>query len=589
MLSLLSCSTVSDPHSLLVAEKDADLILQNGRVVNVETGNFSEAVAIREGKIHYVGSNEAVKSFVGPQTEVIDLNGRTVIPGLNDSHTHLIRAGLNYNLELRWDGVRSLKQALEMLKEQAARTPDGHWVRVVGGWNEFQFEEKRLPTLDEINKAVPDKPVFILYLYSLGFLNKKGIEVLGYDSTTSYPGGDLIKDEQGELTGLLVAKPSALLLYKTLTLTPKLSSEQQVNSTLHYYRELNRLGVTSAIDAGGGGQFYPDNYKTAEGLAKEGKLSVRTAYYLFAQEKGHEHEFFENAVSKVEVPYNSDMFKLNGYMSCGAGENLTWSAADFENFLEPRPELSPDVEAELESIITTLAKNQWPFRIHATYDESITRFLNVFEKVNERHPFFGKVRWIIDHAETVSEDNLRRIKDYDGRISVQNRMFFQGEHFINQYGPKAAKSTPPIRRMLELGIPVGLGTDGTRVSSYNPMLALYWLVSGKTWGGTEYADEENQLSRLEALRLATLGSAWFSGEENVKGNIEPGMFADLVVLSDDYFSIKEDKIKDLVSVLTIVNGEPVYGNEEFDHLSPDIPEVVPAWSPINFHGGYQTG
>lgn len=575
-----------DTSSRLVAAEDANLILRNGKVVDVETGLFSSAVAVRDGKILFVGSDESSKSFEGPDTKVINLNGRTVIPGLNDSHLHVIRGGLNYNLELRWDGVRSLKQALAMLKEQAKRTPEGQWIRVVGGWNEYQFEERRLPTLKEIDDAVPDKPVFILYLYSLGFLNKKGIEVLGYNAETHYPGGQLVQDEQGDLTGLLVAKPSALLLYKTLSQMPMLSQEQQVNSTLHYYRELNRLGVTSAIDAGGGGQFYPTHYSVAEALAKHGRLSVRTSFYLFAQEKGKEHGFFNKMVHSVKVPFNSDLFRVNGYMSCGGGENLVWAAADFENFLEPRPELSDHMESELESVVTTLAKHNWAFRIHATYDESISRFLDVFEKVNKVHPFFGRVRWIVDHAETISEQNLRRIKEYGGAIAVQNRMFFQGEHFIERYGSEAAARTPPVRRMLELGIPVGLGTDGTRVSSYNLMLSLYWLISGRTVGGTEYLADENKLSRLEALRLATLGSAWFSGEELLKGNIKPGMFADMAVLSNDYFSIPEKDIAEITSVLTIVAGKPVYAAQEFEELSPEFPEVIPSWSPVRYFGGY---
>lgn len=577
----------ADTASSLISAGDADLILRNGRIVDVEVGEFSSALAIQGEKIIFIGSDEASKSFEGPRTQIIDLRDKTVIPGLIDSHLHIIRGGLNYNLELRWDGVRTIKEALGMLREQAKRTPDGQWIRVVGGWNEFQFKEGRLPTLQEINEAVPDKPVFVLYLYSLGFLNKKAIQVLGYDSATHYSGGEMVKDKAGELTGMLVAKPSALLLYKTLTLMPKLNPEEQKNSTLHFYRELNRLGVTSAIDAGGGGQSFPEDYSVSEALAKEGQLTVRTAYYLFAQDKGHENQFFKRAARSLKIPFNSDMFKVNGYMSCGGGENLAWSAADFENFLEPRPELDPHMESELELVVSTLAENRWPFRIHATYNESITRFINVFEKVNKRIPFFGKVRWVIDHAETISEENLQRIKKYGGGIAVQNRMFFQGEHFVQRYGHEVAAHTPPVRRMLELGIPVGLGTDGTRVSSYNMMLSLYWLVSGKTWGGRQLFGDKNKLSRLEALRLATLGSAWFSGEENLKGNIKRGMFADLVVLSNDYFSIPEEEIKDLTSVLTFVAGKPVYASGEFEKFSPSIPDVLPIWSPVKAFGGFR--
>lgn len=585
VLGLWSCgASDKTPND---ASNKADLIVINGKVTTQKEGRFAGAFAIKDGKFIKVGSKAEVEKLKGEKTQVIDAKGKTIIPGLNDSHTHLIRAGLNYNMELRWDGVRSLKKALAMLKEQAARTPEGQWVRVVGGWGEHQFEEKRLPTLEEINEAVPDKPVYILYLYSLGYLNKKGVETLKYDQSTKFPGGEVQLGANGKPTGFLVAKPSALLLYKTLVKLPKLSRSQQLNSTLHYYRELNRLAVTSAIDAGGGGQYYPNNYSVAEELAQQGKLTVRTAYYLFAQQKGKEKDFYAEWTKKLKFGKNSDMFKPNGYMMHGAGENLTWAAADFENFLEPRPHLHEGMENELTPIIEILAKNQWAFRIHATYNESIERFLDVFEKVDQKYPFLNKVRWIIDHAETINDKNLQRIKAMGGGIAVQNRMFFQGEYFVKRYGAKAALRTPPLRKMIEMGIPVGLGTDGTRVSSYNPWLSLYWAVSGKTWGGLQLYKKDNLLSRHKALGLMTNGSAWFSGEEKDKGWIKEGMYADFAILAKDYFSIAEDKIKNLTSVLTAVNGKVVYATDDFKSFDLAIEAPVPAWSPVIKYGGYQ--
>jgi predicted amidohydrolase YtcJ len=308
----------------------ADMILTNGKIATIDdSDDFAQAIAIKDGKILATGDAKKIAEFKDSNTQEINLNGRTVIPGLNDSHTHLIRGGLNYNMELRWDGVPSLKQALQMLKEQAVRTPKGQWVRVVGGWSEFQFEEQRLPTLDEINEAAPNTPVFVMYLYSLGFMNKAAIDALGYDSNTHYPGGVIELNNAGNPTGLLIAKPSALLLYSTLVKAPKLSTEDQINSTLHYYRELNRLGLTSSIDAGGGGQFYPENYEVAKKLAQEGKLTIRIAYYLFAQEKGKELQSYQKWTNMVKPFHNDDMLHVNGYMMHGGGENLTWSAADF--------------------------------------------------------------------------------------------------------------------------------------------------------------------------------------------------------------------------------------------------------------------
>lgn len=581
-MALLAAGLLSAPPSLA----QADLILTNGKIATMtRDGEFVQALAVKDGRIAATGSNEAVLRLKESSTRVVDLGGRTVIPGLNDSHTHVIRAGLNYNLETRWDGVRSLGRAMEMLKEQAARTPQGEWVKVVGGWSEHQFAEKRLPTLAEINAAVPDKPVFILYLYGMAFLNQKAVETLGYDKHTRYLDGEVQLDAAGKPTGLLLARPNALILYATLGKTNRLERGEQLNSTLQFYRELNRLGMTSAVDAGGGGQAYPDDYGVTIALAKEGKLTVRTSYYLFAQKAGKELEDYERWIRMTQPDRNEHMFYANGFTTEGAGENLVSSAADFENFLEPRPELPHHMEDELERVVTLLVKNRWPFRIHATYGESIERDLAVIEKVNRSTPLAG-LRWIVDHAETVTDDQLRRIKALGGGIAVQNRMYFQGEAYWKRYGAQT-RQMPPIRKMLDLGVPVGLGTDGTRVSSYGPWPSIYWAVTGKTAGGLATWQAKDVLSRHEALQLMTRGSAWMSGEERLKGTLAPGQYADLAVLPHDYFTMDVERIKDLESVLTIVTGKPVYGAGPFEALAPAAIPVAPAWSPVRYFGGYQ--
>ena len=249
-----------------MAEKhvEADLILTNGRIATVDAAcAFAQAVAIGGGRFLAVGSDQEIMGLRGSKTEVVDLGRRTVIPGLNDSHMHPIRGGLNYNMELRWDGVPSLADALRMLKEQAARTPPPQWVRVVGGWTEFQFAERRMPTLDEINRAAPDTPVFVLHLYDRALLNGAALRAVGYTKDTPEPpGGEIQRDKQGNPTGLLIARPNASILYSTLAKGPKLSREDQINSTRHFMRELNRFGVTSAIDAGGGFQNYPGRLRS---------------------------------------------------------------------------------------------------------------------------------------------------------------------------------------------------------------------------------------------------------------------------------------------------------------------------------------
>jgi predicted amidohydrolase YtcJ len=560
----------------------ATMILLNGRIATLDRGKpQATAVAIADGRFIAVGTDHEVLALRGPRTRVVDLNGRTAVPGLNDSHTHLIRGGLYYNMELRWEGVPSLADGLRLLREQAARTPPPQWVRVVGGWSEFQFAERRMPTLDEINQAAPDTPVFILHLYARALLNRAALRALGFDRhTPNPPGGVIARDAKGEPTGLLLAKPSALILYSTLARGPTLTFDDQLNSTRHFMRELNRLGITSVIDAGGGGQNYPDDYRVIERLHRDGLMTVRVAYNLFAQKAGEELADYRRWVGITSPGQGDAMYRMNG-----AGENLAWSAADFENFLEPRPDLRPVMEQELEAIVRLLAQNRWPFRLHATYDESIDRFLTVFERVNREVPFDG-LRFTIDHAETITPRNIERVKRLGGGIAVQHRLAFQGEYFVDRYGSKAAEAAPPVRRMLEMEVPVGAGTDATRVASYNPWVAIYWLTAGKTLGGLRLYPEHHRLDRTEALRLWTKGSAWFSGEADVKGAIRLGEYADLAVLSADYFGVPEGEIKDIVSVLTVVGGEPVYGVEEFKDLTPPLPPPSPEWSPAAAFGGH---
>lgn len=485
----------------------ATLILTNGRIHTLDRTNpLTEAIAIANGKILATGSSDRIMSFAAQGTQIVDLQGHTVIPGLNDSHLHLIRGGLNYNLELRWEGVPSLADALRMLKDQADRTPSPQWVRVVGGWSEFQFAERRMPTLEELNEAAPDTPVFVLHLYDRALLN--------------------------------------------------------------------RLGLTSAIDAGGGFQNYPEDYEIIEQLHAQEQMTVRIAYNLFTQRPKQELDDFERWTDMLKPGQGTDFFRANG-----AGEMLVFSAADFEDFLQPRPDLPQGMEDELERVVRHLVEHRWPFRLHATYDESISRMLDVFEKVNRDIPFNG-LHWFFDHAETITERNIERVKALGGGIAVQHRMAFQGEYFVDRYGKDAVKHTPPVAKMLELDVPVGLGTDATRVASYNPWTALYWLVSGRTVGGMAMYDESNRLPREVALELWTAGSAWFSSEQGKKGRIEKDQLADLVVLSKDYFSVPEEEIKGIESVLTVVDGKVVYAAGHFSPLAPPPIPVLPEWSPV---------
>ncbi|WP_186768421.1 amidohydrolase [Streptomyces qinzhouensis] len=565
-------------------ENPADLVVRNAKI---HTGDPSrpaaQAIAVRDGRVLEVGDDHDMAGRIGPATRVVDALGRRVVPGLNDSHLHVIRGGLNYVLELRWDGVRSLRDGLALLREQAARTPKGQWVRVVGGWSAEQFAERRLPTVAELNAAAPDTPVFVLHLYQSAVLNRAALKAAGFDrDTPDLRGGQIVRGRDGEPTGMLLAAPSALILYSTLAKAPVLDGEDKKTSTRHFLRELNRFGLTSAIDAAGGFQNFPDHYATVVELAKAGQLSLRIAYHLFPQTAGQEIADLTRWIGTVRPEDGDEWLRLNG-----AGENLTWAAADFENFTQPRPQLAADYETEFEKAVRLLMENGWGFRLHATYDETIRRDLAVFERLAAEGLFPAGNRWLFDHAETVTEDSLDRIAALGGALSVQNRLSFQGEAFVRRYGVGAAADAPPIRAMLERGLTVGGGTDATRVSTYNPWVALHWLVSGRSVGDLLLRPPSNRVDRRTALAMFTQAGADLTGEQDVKGILRPGYLGDFTVLTGDYFSVPEPEIAHIESLLTVVGGRVVYAAGEYEGLDEELPPVSPAWSPVAHFGGYR--
>jgi predicted amidohydrolase YtcJ len=560
-----------------------DLILHRGLFTTLDRSNpTASAVAIKDGRFTHVGHNAEIMPLAGPSTKIIDLKGRRVLPGLIDNHIHIIRGGLNFNMELRWDGVRSLADAMNMLKRQVAITPPPQWVRVVGGFTEHQFVEKRLPTIDELNAVAPDTPVFLLHLYDRAILNGAALRAVGYTKDTPQPlGGEIIRDANGNPTGLLLAKPNAGILYATLAKGPKLPFDYQLNSTRHFMRELNRLGVTGAIDAGGGFQNYPDDYAVIQKLSDEGQLTIRLAYNLFTQKPKGEKDDFLNWTKTSKYKRGTDYFRHNG-----AGEMLVFSAADFEDFRVARPDMPPEMEGELEDVVRILAQNRWPWRMHATYDETISRALDVFEKVNQDTPL-KDLHWFFDHAETISDRSIDRIAALGGGIAVQHRMAYQGELFVERYGFGAAEATPPVKKILDKGVKVSAGTDATRVASYNPWVSLSWLVTGKTVAGLQLYPQRNCVDRETALRMWTENVTWFSDEEGKKGRIQNGQLADLIVPDRDYFSCPESEIADTTSDLTIVGGRIVYGAGDFAKFDDNVPPpAMPDWSPVRTFRGY---
>ncbi len=566
-----------------------DIILLNGKIATVnDADSIEEALAISGNSIAAMGSSADMRAMAGSSTRIIDLGGKTVIPGLNDSHIHFVREGMHYHMEVRWDGVDSVEEALELLRQQARRTPKDQWIRVIGGFSWEQFREKRMPTLEEINAVAPDHPVFILYLYAYALLNKAAVAYLDLNAPGApvYPGGVITRDGVGRATGLLVAAPSGLILYKSITGGPRLSDSDRINSSLHYQREMHRFGVTSVSDAGGGGMVFPDAYGTIQKLHQMGKLKTRTSMYTFAQVKGQELADYQRWTARHKPGEGDAMLKL-----VGGGENICWAAYDFEIFAMPRPEIDPDAEAVERPILRQLAYAGWPTRQHMTYNQSIDRLLPVYEQV--RREVFGDPAkaplMIVDHAETVSEANMERIMSINGIIAIQNRIIYQARDFAERYGMETLAQTPPVRKMLKMGMQVAAGTDATRVSSYNPWLSLAWLTTGKSLGDLQMYGDDNLLNRSEALRLWTINGAASTGESSLKGSLEPGKLADLVVLDRDYFTVPDDQLRKIESVMTIVDGEITYASGDLrDYDTNPLPEISPAWSPVAKFGGYRS-
>jgi len=582
-LAVAGVSALGGCSGLMKTETPADTLIVNARIATLDPKQpNAEAIAIRGERIVAVGNPGDLEKFRGPNTRVIDAGRRIVIPGLNDAHTHFIRGGLTYTNEVRWDGVPSLAEGMRRVREQARRTPPPHWVQVIGGWTWAQFQEKRFPTLEEINAATGDTPCMIMHLYDRAWLNRAAIRVLGWEKEApKLFGGYVERDAGGTTTGLVMSTTSLASLVSVWLRVPRLSPEEQIASTRHFMREHNRLGVTSVIDAGGGGQNFPENYAAIAKLAADNQLTLRIAYELFAQAPGKELGNYQEWAKLVKLGQGNDYYRM-----VGAGEYILYAAGDPANFAKDWTVAPPGVmEKNFTDVVKYLAGLGWPFRQHATFDSTASRILNVLEDVNREVPL-KKLRWGLDHGETLTPKTLERVAALGGHVNIQNRMSLDGEAFLAKYGAQAAADAPPIARIREMGIPLACGSDGNRATSYNPWIGVHWLLTGKTLGGAQLQGEKNLLGRTEALRLWTEGGAWMSSEEDKKGTLEAGKLADLVLLSADYFSLPVDEVKDLESVLTMVGGKVVYAAGPYARLDPPPPPALPDWLPLRQYGGY---
>lgn len=558
------------------------------------TGNSAQpaasALAVKSGRIYSVGTDAEVLSLKNANTRVIDSGGRRLIPGIIDAHTHVLNEG-GYNYTLRWDGVPTLRRALAMLSEQAKRTPEGHWVKVIGGWSPYQFEENRFPTINELRQAVPDRPLIVQYAYNRAFLNQQAMDAFGVgtDKFPKMPDTVLEKDEQGRYTGVVHGNTFMFIVFETMV--PQLSFDEEVSSLVQTTHSYNRFGVTSVIDAGTGFREYPKAQATVNVLARDNRLNVRMPFVdiQFGDGSVNMVDGQIKAITKtapISPGHNLHPHLTHGHVYRGAGELLSAEVHDHENFDRPAVIIPPDKMRELvERDVSKLVQRRIPFREHISYDENITPFLDALEQLNKKMPLDG-LRWSIEHAETISPANIARVKALGGGIALDAKMAMHGDGFIKTHGRDKALLTPRLRQLVDSGIPLAMTTDAFRASSFNPWVGISWMVSGKSVSGTEVLAKDNRLSRAEALGLFTRKAAWFMNAESEMGMIAPGQLADFALLDRDYFSIAEAQIKSIASVLTVMDGRVVYGAQDYQPLSPILPDILPAWSPIKHFGGY---
>lgn len=568
----------------------ADLVVFNARI---HTGNPAQAeasaLAVKDGRIYAVGADADILPLRGSATRVIDAGGRRMIPGISDAHTHVLNES-SYTYNVRWDGVPTLRRALEMLSEQAQRTPKGHWVKVIGGWSPYQFGESRFPTVDEVRKAVPDHPAIVQYAYNRAFMNDQAMAALGVgtDRFPALPGTEFEKDGQGNYTGVVHGFTFTFIAMETLV--PQPSFDEQVSALVHAIHDLNRLGVTSVIDAGNRG--YPGAQKTVDVLARDNRLHVRMPFVDMQFGDGSPINMVDAQIevitrtAPISPGHNLHPGLAHGHVYRGAGEVLQLEVHDHENF--DRPAVLIDAEQMRKHVrenVAKLVQRRIPFRMHISYDENITPFLDALETLNSTVPLDG-LRWSLEHAETISPGNIARVKALGGGVALDTKMALHGDGFITTHGREKALRTPRLRQLVDSGIPLAMSTDAYRAATFNPWVGIRWMVTGQAVSGTEVLAEDNRLSREEALALFTRGAAWFMNSEDEMGRIAPGYLADFALLDRDYFTIPEREIAAVRSVLTVVDGRAVFGAEEYSALSPALPDVLPAWSPIRHLGGY---
>ena len=536
----------------LHAPSFADWVLINGKIITLDSdSSIKEAVAIKDGLIAAVGTDGEMRRWRGPQTREINLGGRTVIPGLIDSHIHATVAGLTWDSDLRWERLRSLAQGLKQIAAAAKTKPIGEWIVVGGGWTPVQFAERRLPSRAELDAAAPKNPVYIQILGQAALLNSAALNAVGITRESRDPAGGHFERyaETDEPTGFAVGAGAWKYVYDRL---PRPTLDKARLGLRSCFRELNRLGITSVGDIQDDWVNFAHR-RLLNDMARRGELTLRVNFYMSPNKIEDELEQLGRAVEEIKQLNQSDLFRFVGFAEVLARGTDDREAASQSKGIT----ISAAAKDQFRRAVEFAVEGGHNLHLHATRDNTARQLLDVIEAVNRQTPL-SRSRIGFAHLEGTTPPTIKRIKKLGGGIAVQSRLLLTGERVLELWGQEKARNAPPLRTMVNAGVPLGAGTDAFRSGNYSPMLALWWLVMGKSIAGAQIRDPKHNLNRIEALRAHTLGSAWFTGDERKKGSIETGKFADLAVLNGDYLSVPEERIPALESLLTMVGGRVVY-------------------------------
>ena len=541
-LCLAGCAPLA-----LDAERNAqhnapELIVVNAKVVTVDDqASIAQAFAVRDGRFLAVGDNAQIRAMAGAATRIIDAQGRTVTPGLNDGHIHMVRAGFWWKYEARLDETQSLAEILDIIKTRAQQTPRGTWILTLGGWHHSQIKERRMPTRAELDAVAPDHPVYVQALREVGQMNSMAMKLSGITASMPLPPGVSIgKDAAGQFDGVIRGFAGQTLAERSF---PQQSFEDKVEGLRLVMRDFNAAGLTSTGETFGIGVAESD-YQVLYELWRRRGMSVRVGAHFPTMN-------FEHAQRWLDYPaagFGDDMLLLNGL-----GEGVLNAMGD--GYIPKQFPIAPEAKAELQKIVAAGARNQVSFQFHATIETTMNAMLDALEAAHAQTPI-DKLRINFLHAEQITPSIIARMKKLGMGVQMQNRQSLGSELMKANWGERA-NDIPPVKTVINSGLPFAGGTDGTTSSSYRPFISIGWLVSGKNWRGDLVRPTE-RLTREEALRAYTRGSAWFTWEENRKGAITPGMLADFIVLDRDYLTVNEDDIRFIKPVLTAVGGKVVY-------------------------------